>query len=178
MSSEFEVTVFTDDSVDYACLSNKFVSDIKIDGQTFLSVEHYMLYRQAIAFGDEEAAAEILACKRAKSLDKVEIRKNASEADDMWSVERNIALYKALSEKFKLGDGHFSYLWKASKKIIYLSEDTYMGAIAPLDENKNFSLENLRGENMLGKTLRYIRKQRLKEIDEQLLWHQQKNKNE
>lgn len=177
MDPNFEVTVFEDNSADYACLSNKFETPITVDEQQFFSVEQYMLYRQAIIFGDEEAATAILACKRTKSLAKIKIKKIAADADVCWCVERNIALYKALCEKFKLG-GHFTYLRRTMGEIIYLSDDTYLGATAPLDENKGFSRNALQGDNMLGKTLTYIRKQRNKEICKQLFWCQTKTENE
>lgn len=173
----FDVTIFTDDDANYACLSNKFETHITVDEQQFFSVEQYMLYRQAIVFGDEKAATEILACKRTKNLAKIKIEKFSADADDCWYVERNIALYKALSEKFKLG-GYCSYLRRTMGEIIYLSDDTYLGATAPLDENKYFSRAALQGDNMLGKTLTYIRKQRNREIQEQLLGCQTKIENE
>lgn len=135
-------------SGDYACLSNKYETPITVDEQQFFSVEQYMLYRQAIVFGDEEATTEILACKRTKDLTKVKIKKVAADADDCWYVERNIALYKALCEKFKLG-GHFTYLRRTIGEIIYWSDDTYLGATAPLDENNTFSMDALQGDNML-----------------------------
>ena len=177
MDPNFKFTVFEDNSAEYACLSNKFETPIMIDEQQFFSVEQYMLYRQAIVFGDDEAAMEILASKRTKNLTKVKIKKVAADADDCWYVERNIALYKALSEKFKLG-GHFTYLRRTIGEIIYWSDDTYLGATAPLDENNRFSRSTLRGDNMLGKTLTYIRKQQNKELRKQLLKNQTKKENE
>lgn len=177
MYPNLEVTVFDDNSGDYACLSNKYETPITVDEQQFFSVEQYMLYRQAIVFGDEESATEILACKRTKNLAKVIIKKVATDADDCWCVERNIALYKALCEKFKLG-GHFTCLNKTMGEIIYWSDDTYFGATAPLDENNRFSRNALQGDNMLGKTLTYIRKQRNNELRKQLLWYQTKKENE
>lgn len=177
MYSNLKVTVFDDNSGDYACLSNKYETPITVDEQQFFSVEQYMLYRQAIVFGDEEAATEILACKRTKNLTKVKIKKVAADADDCWYVERNIALYKALCEKFKL-DGHFTYLRRTIGEIIYWSDDTYLGATAPLDENNNFSRDALQGDNMLGKTLMYIRRQRYIERQSQVLWCQMKTESE
>lgn len=177
MDTNFQATVFEDNSAEYACLSNKFETPITIDEQQFFSVEQYMLYRQAIIFGDEEATTAILACKRTKTLAKIKIRKIAADADACWCVERNIALYKALCEKFKVG-GHYTYLRKTMGEIIYFSDDMYLGATAPLDENNRFSRNALQGDNMLGKTLTYIRKQRNQELCEQLLWCQTKKENE
>ena len=177
MDPNFEVTVFEDNSADYACLSNKFETPITVDEQQFFSVEQYMLYRQAIVFGDEEATTAILACKRTKTLAKIKINKIATDADVCWCVEQNIALYKALCEKFKLG-GYFTYLSRTIGEIIYWSDDTYLGATAPLDENNRFSRNALQGDNMLGKTLTYIRKQRNNELRKQLLWYQTKKENE
>lgn len=50
----------TDGVVDAGCLSQWAPSPFTVDGLTFATAEHYMMWRKATLFGDTDAAARIL----------------------------------------------------------------------------------------------------------------------
>lgn len=50
---------FHNPSEDYGFLSNWYLSDFRIDGIEFSSMEQYMMYKKALCFGDEKIAKEI-----------------------------------------------------------------------------------------------------------------------
>ena len=52
---------FHNPSEDYGFMSNWYLSDFRIDGIEFSSMEQYMMYKKALCFGDEKIAKEILA---------------------------------------------------------------------------------------------------------------------
>ncbi|OLF16261.1 NADAR family protein [Actinophytocola xanthii] len=49
-----------DGSVGRGCLSQWWISPFVVDGLTFPSAEHFMMWRKATLFGDEESAERIL----------------------------------------------------------------------------------------------------------------------
>lgn len=50
-----------DGSVGQGCLSQWWPAAFTVDGAVFATAEHYMMWRKAMLFGDDEAAARILA---------------------------------------------------------------------------------------------------------------------
>ena len=49
-----------DGSVDAGCLSQWWPAGFEVDGRTFATAEHWMMWSNAILFDDPEAAAEVL----------------------------------------------------------------------------------------------------------------------
>ncbi|WP_285485268.1 NADAR family protein [Amycolatopsis sp. NBRC 101858] len=48
------------------CLSQWWPSPFEVDGVRFATAEHYMMWRKAMLFGDEEAASQVLAARHPK----------------------------------------------------------------------------------------------------------------
>ena len=152
--------VFSDDVGDNMYFSNRYEHDIIIDGNKFISVEHYMLYRKAVVYGDTEAAERILKCTKTKELLTIHPKAQVTYAEDYWEVEQNIALLKGVSEKFSEESQLTALLCKAMGEFIFLSDDTYLGLKVPDNAGENIPRNSLIGKNMLGKTLNYVKSQR------------------
>ena len=65
--------------VDRACLSQWFPSTFTIDGKTFASAEHYMMYQKALMFDDHETAESIIAARHPSAAKRLENVQSPSE---------------------------------------------------------------------------------------------------
>jgi ribA/ribD-fused uncharacterized protein len=94
--TENGVTVFAGK---YSKLSNLSRCNINLDGQSWVSVEHYVQYQKAIAHGEPQIAAQI-----ATTEDPYEAMAlgNRIKAENAWHNEAEAAMNKALQVKFKL----------------------------------------------------------------------------
>ncbi|WP_328466081.1 NADAR family protein [Actinoplanes sp. NBC_00393] len=76
-----------DGSVGAGCLSQWWPAEFAVDGVTFGSAEHYMMWRKARLFGDEETAARILAVRHPAEAKKLGGRARNFD-EQIWERER------------------------------------------------------------------------------------------
>lgn len=80
-------------------LSNWYLSTFMVDGRSYSSLEQYMMWSKAIAFGDNEIANRILATDDAATIKK--LGRSVSGYDEgYWSGIRQIVVYQGLLAKF------------------------------------------------------------------------------
>ncbi|WP_297969966.1 NADAR family protein [uncultured Faecalibaculum sp.] len=87
------VVCFLNPDEENAYLSNWYPSVFTLDGITFTSLEQYMMYQKAVTFGDDTAAAQIMATDdvaRIKALG----RSVSNYDDSLWNGIRQIVVYE------------------------------------------------------------------------------------
>ena len=84
-------------------LSNRHLSDFKIDSIRFSSMEQYMMYKKAIIFEDTEIAKKILKTKDVSGI-KALGRQVSNYNDTYQNGVRQIIVYKGLIAKFSQND--------------------------------------------------------------------------
>ncbi len=140
-------------------LSNWYAAPFTVDGKQFTNVEQYMLYLKAVMFGAEDTAAQIL-----RTADQTMLKQlgrliwNANNT--VWNGLRQIALCKALREKFGQNDNLRAQLLSTGDAILAncAGKENVFGT--GLDLNADFAnLHNWNGQNLLGFTLMYVRDQ-------------------
>jgi len=153
-----KVILFHDVDQEYGWMSNWYRSDFTVDGSKFTSVEQYLMYCKAAAFGDEIREREIMATD-----DTAEIKdlgRQVTPFDNaIWNARRAIVLYKALSAKFtqnedlkqKLLDTGDAILGEASK-----SDKTFAIGCNFYDSDP-YDRKHWDGQNLLGYTLMMVR---------------------
>lgn len=140
-------------------LSNWYLSDFKVDGVKFSSMEQYMMYQKAVLFKDNVIADKILQTDDAGKI-KALGRKVSGYNDYIWSGVRQITVYNGLLEKFRQNVELGDLLFKTGDSI--LAECAVMDkiwgiGISMKDENR-FDISKWKGQNLLGFALMEARK--------------------
>ena len=76
-----------DGSVGPGCLSQWWPAAFTVDGREFATAEHYMMWRKAVLFGDDEAAAQVLTAGHPQ-IAKAYGRGVRDFDDSVWERER------------------------------------------------------------------------------------------
>src|SRR3954454_16885824 len=76
-----------DGSIGKGCLSQWWPSAFTVDGVRFTTAEHYMMWRKALLFGDEEAARRIVAASHPRQA-KMLGRRVRGFDEQTWVAER------------------------------------------------------------------------------------------
>ncbi|MFB9357721.1 NADAR family protein [Actinoplanes nipponensis] len=88
-----------DGGIGPGCLSQWWPSEFTVDGVRFATAEHYMMWRKALLFGDEEAAARIVVAghpRQAKMLG----RRVRGFDEQVWTERRRAVVTEASVAKF------------------------------------------------------------------------------
>jgi ribA/ribD-fused uncharacterized protein len=106
-----------DGSVGPGCLSQWWPAPFSVDGNTFATAEHYMMWRKATMFGDHETAARVLLAstpKEAKSLGR-----QASGFDQQaWESARYDIVVDAGRHKFGQHDDLREFLLNTGDHVL------------------------------------------------------------
>lgn len=106
-----------DGVVDASCLSQWFPCSFTIDGIEYASAEHFMMAEKARLFRDDDALAQILACKtpaEAKALGR-----SVRDYDDAaWGRARVSAVVRGNVAKFGQNDGFARFLASTRERVI------------------------------------------------------------
>ncbi|GAA4022286.1 NADAR family protein [Allokutzneria multivorans] len=147
-----------DGSVGKGCLSQWWPAPFVVDGLTFATAEHYMMWRKAVLFDDTATAEQVLAAadpKAAKDFGRGVVGFDTA----VWERERydivvegNLAKFRAHPElrRFLLSTGH-AWLAEASP----LDPVWGIGLAAEHPDAAHFELWP--GLNLLGKALMDVR---------------------
>jgi ribA/ribD-fused uncharacterized protein len=88
-----------DGSIGTNCLSQWWPTAFQADNVMFRSAEHYMMYRKAILFGDEESAGRIVAASHPRQA-KMLGRRVRNFDEQMWKKQRYDIVVDASLAKF------------------------------------------------------------------------------
>jgi ribA/ribD-fused uncharacterized protein len=88
-----------DGSIGTGCLSQWWPSAFTVDGVPFATAEHYMMWRKALLFGDEEAARRIVVASHPRQAKMLGRRIHGFD-EQMWVAERRGIVLEATLAKF------------------------------------------------------------------------------
>lgn len=145
-------------------LSNWYPSPFTLEGQTFTSVEQYMMYRKAMTFGDTETADAILATDNAGKI-KALGRSVRNYSETVWNGIRQIVVYRGLLEKFRQNPDLKQQLLATAPHTLAecALQDKIWGIGLTMHDECRFEPELWEGQNLLGFTLMMVREQLFQE---------------
>lgn len=145
-------------------LSNWYPSPFTLDGQTFSSVEQYMMYSKAVTFGDGENAREILSTDDPGKI-KALGRAVRNYDDTRWNGIRQIIVYRGLLEKFRQNPELKRQLLATAPHTLAecALRDKIWGIGMTMQDEYRFEPDLWQGQNLLGFTLMQVRDQLIKE---------------
>ncbi|MEV4706467.1 NADAR family protein [Actinoplanes sp. NPDC049316] len=88
-----------DGSIGAGCLSQWWPSTFTAEGVTFASAEHYMMWRKALLFGDDEAAGRIVAASHPRQAKMLGRRVHGFD-EEVWAAHRYGIVVDASVAKF------------------------------------------------------------------------------
>jgi ribA/ribD-fused uncharacterized protein len=140
-----------DGSIGAGCLSQWWPVDFTVDGITFRSAEHYMMWRKAKLFGDEEPAERVVASghpRQAKELGRA-----VRDFDDrVWTAERFGIVADASVAKFGQHPDLRGFLAGTSKRVLVEASptDRIWGIGLAATDERAADPARWRGLNLLG----------------------------
>ncbi|BCJ51749.1 hypothetical protein Asp14428_32240 [Actinoplanes sp. NBRC 14428] len=140
-----------DGTVGRGCLSQWWPAAFTVDGVRFATSEHYMMWRKAHLFGDEEAAARIVTAghpRQAKMLG----RRVRGFDEAMWAGERFGIVVEASVAKFGQHEDLGDFLAGIGQRVLVEASPTdrvWGIGLAATDERAD-DPERWRGLNLLG----------------------------
>lgn len=149
-------------TVDAAWLSQWWPARFVADGCEFASAEHYMMWRKARLFGDEDKASEILSARSAAHA-KALGREVAAFDETIWARERWGIVVAASSAKFSSDPRLRDFLVATRKRVLVEASpvDRIWGiGLAADSEQANLPIK-WRGLNLLGFALMEARQRLL-----------------
>lgn len=138
--------------------SNWYLSEFCIEGKRFSSMEQYMMYKKAEVFQDWEIARKILDTKQVGEIKKLG-RLVSNYNDTIWNGMRQIVVYKGLLAKFEQNKELLKALLDTGDAILAecAVRDCIWGIGLSMKDKRRFSLEEWKGQNLLGFALMQVR---------------------
>jgi ribA/ribD-fused uncharacterized protein len=106
-----------DGSLGSGCLSQWWPAPFQVDGRAYATAEHWMMWRKARLFGDEEAADRILAAghpDRAKALG----RRVRGFDEAVWQAHRFAIVEEGSVAKFRSDPALTAYLLATGDRVL------------------------------------------------------------
>ena len=146
-------------------LSNWYLSDFKVNGIKYSSMEQYMMYQKAVTFNDYETAEKILKISdtgKIKALGRAVKNYN----DNVWNGLRQIIIYEGLLAKFSQNETLRDKLLGTGDDILAecAVQDKIWGIGLSMKDEKRMDMDSWQGQNLLGFSLMMVR-QKLKDAD-------------
>ena len=140
-----------DGSVGAGCLSQWWPSPFVVDGVTFASAEHYMMWRKAKLFGDDGTADEILTVRhpnQAKALG----RRVHDFDDKIWADERFDIVVAGSVAKFSQHADLREFLLRTGDRVLVEASprDRVWGIGLSASDPRAAEPAQWRGRNLLG----------------------------
>jgi ribA/ribD-fused uncharacterized protein len=141
-----------------ACLSQWWPADFTVDGVVYRTAEHFMMAGKARLFGDEEAAAAIVAAehpKQAKDLG----RQVRGFDDDLWVAARFDLVVRGNLAKFGQNDDLRDFLLGTGQRVLVEASpvDRVWGIGLAADDERAEDPARWNGLNLLGFALMEVR---------------------
>lgn len=139
-------------------LSQWYPSPFVVDSQTFSCAEQYMMWRKAMLFGDQLAAAQIVATTD-PARHKFIGRLVEGFQEGRWVSERLGIVYTGNEAKFTQSDELYAKLVStAGTELVEASPaDTIWGIGLREGDPRALDRKTWRGQNLLGRTLTQLR---------------------
>ncbi|MEV6140127.1 NADAR family protein [Nocardia sp. NPDC051990] len=149
-----------DSSIGCGCLSQWWPAPFVVDGLTYATAEHYMMWGKAMAFGDTEVAERILAAghpKQAKGLG----RRVRGFSEIIWDASRFDIVVTGSVAKFGQHEELKQYLLGTGKRVLVEASpvDQVWGIGLTDDDPRAENPAAWRGLNLLGFALMVARAQ-------------------
>lgn len=139
-------------------LSNWYLSDFKVDGQLYSSMEQYMMHQKALTFDDYDTADEIL------NTDDVAVIKALGRTvknydDEVWDEVRYDIVYEGLLHKFLDNEKLRKKLLSTGKETLAecAVRDRIWGIGLSMKNKDRFNKNKWLGRNLLGTALMEVR---------------------
>lgn len=149
-----------DGSVGQGCLSQWWPAEFTVDGETFRSAEHYMMWRKAMLFGDIGMATRIQAAGHPRDA-KMLGRGVAGFDDAKWVSERFDIVMTASLEKFGQNPSLREWLVGTGARVLVEASptDRIWGIGLAASDERATDPSRWRGLNLLGFALMQARDQ-------------------
>lgn len=157
-SEIMQIICFHNPNEENGYLSNWYMSPFTADGIRFSSMEQFMMYRKAVAFGDRDRAAQILDTEdvgRIKELGRLV----SGYDDNYWNGIRQIVVYEGLYAKFSQNE-ELKRLLRATGKAVLAEcavKDRIWGIGLSMDDPDRLDRRKWKGQNLLGYALMMVR---------------------
>ncbi|MFD4676607.1 NADAR family protein [Lentzea sp. NPDC058450] len=147
-----------DGTIGKGCLSQWWPCTFSVDGQTFTSAEHYMMWRKAMLFNDVDIATQVLAARtsaEAKSLG----RQVADFSDAAWVSARLDIVVEGNLAKFGQDPSLRSYLLGTGSRVLVEAspQDRVWGIGLVATDPRALDPSQWLGLNLLGEALMEVR---------------------
>lgn len=149
-----------DGSIGTGCLSQWWPSAFTVEGVRFATAEHYMMWRKALLFGDEEAAQRIVVASHPRQA-KMLGRRVRGFDEQTWVVERRAIVREASVAKFGQSDELRKFLTGTGERILVEASptDRIWGIGLAATDERTTDPARWRGLNLLGFALMEAREQ-------------------
>ena len=157
-SEIMQIICFHNPNEENGYLSNWYMSPFTADGIRFSSMEQFMMYRKAVAFGDRDRAAQILDTEdvgRIKELGRLV----SGYDDNYWNGIRQIVVYEGLYAKFSQNE-ELKRLLRATGKAVLADcavKDRIWGIGLSMSDPDRLDRRKWKGQNLLGYALMMVR---------------------
>lgn len=151
-----------DGSIGAGCLSQWWRAPFNVDGRTYVTAEHWMMWSKAMLFSDSETAAKILTSghpSQAKALGRQVKRFDQT----VWDAERFGIVVAGTVAKFSQHSDLRGFLLGTQKRVLVEASpvDRIWGIGLAADNPKAAHPGQWRGLNLLGFALMHAREQLL-----------------
>ena len=157
-SEIMQIICFHNPNEENGYLSNWYMSPFTAAGIRFSSMEQFMMYRKAVAFGDRDRAAQILDTEdvgRIKELGRLV----SGYDDNYWNGIRQIVVYEGLYAKFSQNE-ELKRLLRATGKAVLAEcavKDRIWGIGLSMSDPDRLDRRKWKGQNLLGYALMMVR---------------------
>lgn len=140
------------------CLSQWWEAPFTVDGRTYRTAEHFMMWGKAQLFGDEHTARRVLAARtpgEAKALG----RQVRGFDEGTWVAERLDVVVRGNVAKFGAHDGAREFLLGTGDRVLVEASpvDRIWGIGLAADDERATDPAAWRGLNLLGEALMEVR---------------------
>ncbi len=147
-----------DGSITASCFSQWWVSKFEVNGNTFRSAEHWMMWEKANLFEDVDIAKQILECKSPAQA-KAFGRKVTGFQPEVWDAHKYEIVKKGSYHKFSQNDELKEFLLNTRKRVLVEASpvDPVWGIGMAKDHLHAEIPSKWRGEILLGIALMEVR---------------------
>lgn len=147
-----------DGTITKSCFSQWWIASFEIEGNSYPSAEHYMMFQKALLFADSEVAARILKAKSPAEAKKLgRLVKNFSPT--LWDMHKYDIVVTANYHKFKQHEALRNFLLTTAERILVEASpvDAIWGIGLSSDDERAGNPLSWKGENLLGFALMEVR---------------------
>ena len=144
--------------VNKSCLSQWYEAPFTVDGQTFLTAEHYMMYQKAKVFGDDSACRAVLQANSPSDAKAIGRRVQGFDAN-VWDDHKMAIVIDVNIAKFSQHPKLSEFLLGTQSSVLVEASpvDTIWGIGLAHDHPAARDPNQWRGQNLLGFALMTVR---------------------